>query len=95
MTADGRMKFNLGRLQNLGISYITGYITCEICINPKSDVGYYISIQRKVILPKLNSLPDWKRDSGSFEVILFYKQIPRKQGKYIFCEFNLDLHSQN
>jgi hypothetical protein len=42
MTAYDRMKFNLGRLQNLGIGYITGYITCEICINPKSDVGYYI-----------------------------------------------------
>ena len=89
MTADGRMKFNLGRLQNLGIGYIIGYITCEICINPKSDVGYYI-IQRKVILPILNSLPDWNGDSGGFEVILFYNQIPRKQGKYIFYEFNLD-----
>ena len=89
MTADGRMKFNLGRLQNLGIGYIIGYITCEICINPKSDVGYYV-IQRKVILPILNSLPDWNGDSGGFEVILFYNQIPRKQGKYIFYEFNLD-----
>ena len=87
MTADGRMKFNIGpfprrRLQNLGISYITGYITCEICINPKSDIGYHIPIQRKVILSKLNSMPDWNGDSGSFEVILFYKQIPRKQGTY-------------